>query len=114
VACPNKVHSIAVGLGGNSQAQVINGTFIDNGIDSLLLASGNSSVSLKGTHIRGGRGGIIAGELRWTPEEPHTPGASLSQQILVMLLSYQEACALPNHEAMPSATCHTASKLSPN
>jgi hypothetical protein len=52
----------AVSFGGTSQAEIINGTFTDNDIGSVLRVSGNSSVSIMGTRIMGGSGGIMAGE----------------------------------------------------
>jgi hypothetical protein len=52
----------AVGFGGASRTEIINGAFEDNDIGSVLRVYGNSSVSIKGTHIIHGIGGINAGE----------------------------------------------------
>lgn len=51
----------AVGFGGASQAEIINGTFTDNDIGSVLRVFGNSSVTITGTRIKAGTGGITAG-----------------------------------------------------
>lgn len=54
----------AIGFGGASRAEISKGTFTDNEIGSLLRVFGNSSVTISGTRVLNGTGGITAGEFQ--------------------------------------------------